>query len=296
MTPRSPLVSVVMPVLNGRRYLSQAIESILGQTFSDFELVVVDDGSSDDSAEIVARVLDPRVRLLRHSSNMGVAAALNHGWEAACGSFIARMDSDDISHPTRLERQVTFLSEHPQIAAVGAWARGIDEFGKPMNFYLRPATSPGKLAWRQCPLVHPTVMLNRALLGPLRYDPQVAAEDYDLWLRMLKAGLLIANLPAVLLSYRLHVSQVSRRRISDIRSAAYAAFARSYPGARLTQREYEALIMICPSLTISERWSVVRRCSLDFPPGGPIVDQLKYIILRCAAHFGMSRIFNKQPE
>src|SRR5437868_2907435 len=118
-----------MTVYNSEEYLREAIESILGQTFTDFEFIIIDDGSTDRSADIVNSYSDTRIRFLSNSSNLGLVASLNEGIERARGEYIARMDCDDVSLPERLAKQVTFMDSRPELAASGTWAKEIDEEG-----------------------------------------------------------------------------------------------------------------------------------------------------------------------
>ena len=157
-----PLVSVVMPVYNGEKYLAEAIESILAQTLSDFEFLIVDDGSQDESAEIIQSyaLRDPRIRFFQLDHNCGVAAAHNIGWASAKGEFIATMDCDDISLPERLTRQVDFLQSHPAIGGVGTWCRMVN--------HDRSET----IAEVQTPQEHAIITLN-VFFAPSIVDPTI---------------------------------------------------------------------------------------------------------------------------
>jgi glycosyltransferase involved in cell wall biosynthesis len=207
-----PNVSVVMPVLNGEAYLVEAIESVLGQTLEELELVVVDDGSHDTSRAIVKRFagVDPRVRLVVNERNLGIAAALNQGWRAAQAPFIARLDADDVALPDRLSQQTAFLDAHPSVAVVGGAARVINSAGRQistMRFPTASRTIRSTLLRHNC-LAHPTVMLRRVALedvGGYRFDH---SEDYDLWLR-LSERFELANLADPLILYRVHAGQLS---------------------------------------------------------------------------------------
>lgn len=209
----APRVSVILPVYNGAEFLEESLDSVLKQTFRDFEVLVIDDASTDDSVGIARGFRDPRVCVIRHDQNMRVPETLNHGLELARGEFIARMDADDICAPRRFELQVDLLDLHPEIGICGGWVR---LFGGAANLTRKYPVSPDAVeAFRHfnCPFGHPTVMLRRGLLeaNELRYDPKAAAvEDFELWTRLLKStrG---ANLPEVLLEYRLHKASVTSR-------------------------------------------------------------------------------------
>ncbi|MCW5874830.1 MAG: glycosyltransferase [Anaerolineales bacterium] len=209
----TPLISVVMPVHNGLPHLSEAISSILAQSFSDFEFICIDDGSTDGSAEALTAVQDPRWRLVRNRKQAGLSAALNRGLRLARGKYWARMDADDISLPRRLELQAAFLEQHPEISLVGAWAQ---TFGGEKEQVWKLPTHPEALKAEMLfnsPLVHSAIMLRRTdfLAKRLRYNPSVTrAQDYELWERAAQQ-LQLANLPRVLLRYRLHAGQVGQQ-------------------------------------------------------------------------------------
>lgn len=209
----TPVVTVVMPVRNAARYLAEAIESILSQTFRDFELLIVDDGSTDETPKILAKfqARDRRVSVHRLPGG-GLSAALNHGCSLARGSLIARMDGDDVALAERLERQVEFLAVRTDVVLLGTAHTEIDSEGSVLGMTVYP-TDPEAVAARlpvkNC-IAHPTVMFSRCAfesVGGYRraFFP---AEDYDLWLR-LGDRYAMANLPEPLLQYRLHSGSAS---------------------------------------------------------------------------------------
>jgi glycosyltransferase involved in cell wall biosynthesis len=209
----TPRVTVLMPVYNGGPYLAEAIGSILGQSFRDFELLAIDDGSADDSAAVVRACRDPRIRLVENGRNLGLIATLNKGLELARGEYVARMDCDDISLPERLARQVAFLDTHPEVGVCGTWFR---KFGARAKKTVRWETDSDAIRAAMlfsCSLAHPTVMLRRDAFASrrLHYDAAFpSAEDYDLWVRAM-AFMEAANLPEVLVEYRVHPDQVTQR-------------------------------------------------------------------------------------
>ena len=212
-THAAPRVTVLLPVYDGREHLAAAIDSILRQSFRDFELLVIDDGSSDGSADLVAACPDPRVRCVRNDRNLGVVASLNRGLELARGELVARMDADDASLPERLRRQVDFLDANPEIGACGAF---LVTTGRREGVRIEYPTEAEDV---RCELLfdpamaHPTVCLRRAWFERhgLRYDEAYPhAEDYDLW-RRAAARFPLANLGEVLLRYRVHDASVTRR-------------------------------------------------------------------------------------
>lgn len=209
----TPAVSVIMPVHNAAPFLREAITSILGQTFTDFELIIVNDGSTDGSGAIIDSFSDARIRAF-HQANQGISAALNAGIEQAHAPLIARMDADDVSLPERLARQVDFLRTHPNVAVVASFVDFLNVDGEVTGVWDTDraahdeASIDGLLPRTNC-IAHPTVMLRREALGALRYDPrQHGAEDWDLWLRLRSRGHRIAKIPEALVRYRMHPSSI----------------------------------------------------------------------------------------
>ena len=210
---RPPKVTVLMAVYNGQRYLRIAIDSILKQTFTDFEFFIIDDGSKDASVEIIKSYSDPRIRLVINEKNIGLASSLNKGIDSSAGRYIARMDCDDISLPQRLEKQVAFLEHHTDIGICGS---GIEVIGKKpgalAGFFNDDAMIRSSLIF-DSGFAHPAVMMSRHLLNEadLRYDASFThAQDYDLWARA-AAYTKFANLPEILLHYRIHAESAGRK-------------------------------------------------------------------------------------
>ncbi len=197
-----------MAVYNGQRYLREAVESILNQTFRGFEFIIVDDGSTDTTAAILAGFHDPRLVLLKNETNIGLTKSLNRGLRAARGDFIARMDADDISLPERIEKQVAYFDAHPETGILGSTCVFIDAYNKTGGRKPRPLNDL-EIRWASLlknPFMHPTVMLRRDIMikNNLAYDEALqAAQDYDLFTRMLNhtRG---ANLGEPLVKYREH--------------------------------------------------------------------------------------------
>lgn len=218
-----PRVTVLMPVFNGEKYLAEAIDSILNQTFADFEFIIIDDGSMDRTWAILSSYTDPRLRLVRNDENIGVSKAANKGLALAQGKYIARMDADDVSLPERLARQVDYLETHPEIGVLGTGVQIMDGSGDTSDTWQFP-TQHGMLRWSlcfTCPIMHPTVMMRRQAVqwvGGYASD-MVLAEDYDLW-RRLSDVTRLSNLPDVLLRLRLHEANASRVHASELRRNA----------------------------------------------------------------------------
>ncbi len=217
------LVSVVMPVYNGEPYLAAAIESILGQSLDDFELLVIDDGSTDRTREVVRSYADPRVRLLPNPANVGVTASLNRGLCAALGVYVARMDADDVSLPERFAKQVAFMDAHRE---VGVCSGGIEWIGTEQEprFWIPPSdhdTITCRLIF-DCAFSHPCTMLRGDVIrrGGLRYDADYPyAEDYELWSRCASLTR-FHSLPEPLLRYRRHAGTVSETHAAKQRACA----------------------------------------------------------------------------
>lgn len=218
MSLKNPKVTVLMPVYNGEKYLGGAIESILDQTFSDFEFLIIDDGSTDNSLKIIKSFEDERIRTVRNNKNLKLAKTLNKGIHLAKGEYIIRMDCDDISLPERLSRQVSFMEENPEVGASGSWVELIgDNAGKIWDFV------PGNPDILRCLLLfsnyifHPTVIIRKKLLKKydLYYDETFStSQDYDLWCRISQHSN-ISNLEEVLLYYREHPDKISQISIKD---------------------------------------------------------------------------------
>ena len=204
-------VSVVMPVFNGELYVREAIESVLAQTFKNFELLIINDGSTDRTAEVISSFEDPRIRILHNPSNIGLAASRNRGIQEATGQYLAWLDCDDLSMPHRLQRQVQLLDSRAGIGVCGTWVRPI---GAVEGALWRYPTDPRFIRCRMLfdnPLAISSVVLRRDLLlqHSLAHDTSFRyAEDYEFWERV-SGYCEIANIPEVLTLYRLHPGQMS---------------------------------------------------------------------------------------
>ena len=207
-----------MTVFNSQRYLREAVDSVLGQTFGDLEFLIVDDASTDGTWEILTEYAarDARVKLLRHARNLGMAIAINTGWECAQGEYVARHDYDDISLPERLAREVAFLDEHPEVGMVGTWFQLIDAHGDTISDVFQLPTSPHQLAWLLYfynPVAHSSVMLRRSVVEQVGgYKPtRDLAQDYSLWCRLLQRTKL-STIPSLSLYLRKHDANISLLR------------------------------------------------------------------------------------
>ena len=225
-----PVVSVIMPVYNGERYLAEAIESILGQTFTDFEFIIVDDGSQDSSAAIIQSYAerDSRIQSLRNERNTGISRTMNRGMAIATGEYIAVMEHDDISLPHRLDRQVAFLQANARIGLLGG---GILLF-EGESLRLHGATKHKQHAFIALAILvgyamaHPTVMMRTSLVKAVGgYDPEFdVAQDVELYVRLLMdQRARFANIPEVLVKYRTHDTRASVTEKPRQRRAALIA-------------------------------------------------------------------------
>lgn len=213
-----PDITVLMPVYNAEQYLEESIESVINQTYNNFELLIINDGSTDSSEQIVKNIDDPRITLVNNDGNRGLIYTLNKGIELAKGSYIARMDSDDICHPARLDRQIRFLQGNEDVAMAGTFVEIIDDNGKLIDHgdYPVQSTEIRHTLLEYCCFCHPSVMYRKdAVLAAGGYRSEFRhAEDYDLWLRIAECYP-VANVPEYLLKYRMHSSQVSYANHSE---------------------------------------------------------------------------------
>jgi glycosyltransferase involved in cell wall biosynthesis len=233
-------VTVLLPVYNGADVVGNAIDSVLAQSWGDFELLIIDDGSMDTTTRVIAAYADQRIRLVHNDSNLGITATLNRGLGLARGKYIARMDADDVCHPLRLERQIRFLDASPETGVVGSWteivstasdsrtaartmARAIVYKALRIDSYVFHPQSDAEIRFFMifnCPLSHPSIMVRRTVVDEydLRYEFRFA-EDYEFWARCAQRTQL-ANIPEVLLTYRQHSSNTSKKYAADYRACA----------------------------------------------------------------------------
>lgn len=204
----APIISVVIPVYNCAPYLKEAIESVLNQTFPDFECIVINDGSTDNSKSIIQSFNDSRIVYTENEQNSGLVYSLNKGLDLAKGQYIARMDGDDICMPDRFQKQLDFLKS-TDISFVGAQTIFIDEQGNKIDKNLfgnknYTYTELRKIIPKINIIPHPTIMGNAEIFKKYRYRKGIKTEDYDLWLRVLSDKIKIEILPDILLQYRVH--------------------------------------------------------------------------------------------
>jgi glycosyltransferase involved in cell wall biosynthesis len=214
-----PTVSILIPTFNRAHYVGDAITSALKQTLTDTEVIVVDDGSSDRTPEIIAAFDDPRLRLVRHEINRGIPETRNTALAAARGQYIAWLDSDDVARPTRIRKQVDFLRDNPIIAMVGSAAGKMNADGTPKKGIRMPPLSPPMIAaWLlfRSAFQQSSIMGRAEILKSYRYDPRYrVCEDVDLFVR-LQHDHRLANLPEILIDRRMHPDQTVRQFRSEI--------------------------------------------------------------------------------
>jgi glycosyltransferase involved in cell wall biosynthesis len=239
-----PRVSVIIPVYNCERFLKECINSVLSQSFSDFELIVIDDGSTDSTFSILESYHDPRIKLFRKFVNQGYVHALNDGLKMAEGEFIARLDADDYSCSSRFELQVDYLVGHPNCGLVASF---VDDFfgNKIVSDYMNSVRLKFEFLIKN-PFVHSSVMFRKELLNRyyLSYDVDLLyAEDYKFWFDFSKVSE-VALLPVVLTKYRKHLSQISQKYNSTQKNTFFKvnlSVWQYYIGRDLTLFEIEAL-------------------------------------------------------
>ncbi len=246
MSEGIPAVTVLMGVFNGLPHLAGAIESILAQSFADFEFLIIDDASTDGSVDVIAEYArrDARVRVILNQENQGLGAVLNRGVQEARGTLVARMDADDRSVPHRLERQVAFLESHPDVDIVGSYALDVTASGEPVRERRVPTEHSRIVAviW-SCPLIHPTVMYRRdKIIRAGSYLPTLRRrQDYDLWFRCVRDGLVFANIPEPLVHYLYSEETLRRNNLKT----AWSQVKLGLKGCRMINAPMAAYVATC---------------------------------------------------
>jgi len=255
-------LTVIMPVHNAAPFIRAAVESVLSQSFRDFEFLIIDDASTDESSSIVQTYKDPRIRLVRNEENLGVARTLNRGLDMARGDYIVRMDSDDISFHQRLARQVWFMDAHERVGVSGSW---VQLFGEQPRVTLRAPTGPRVVEAFMLfdnRIFHPSVILRAGSLNRhrLRYDPSFSrTEDYDLWTRVSQHALL-DNLPEVLVSVRMHGQSITSTKGEVMREQTKTILARQLLKLGVSANEEELTLhhKIGRGLRMGSRYEIDR--------------------------------------
>ncbi len=277
---KPPAISVILPAYNAAKFIRPAIESVLKQSCGDFELLVIDDGSTDATRSIISEYSDSRLRLLVNERNLGLTATLNRGLGEARGEFIARQDADDVSQPERFARQLEFFHDCPEVVLLGTAARQVDAAGHSLG-RLRMPRSPLAVRWAMLfdnPFLHTAVMFRRARVVEEfnGYDESFfISQDYELWSRMARRHA-TANLPEALLTLRAHGNSLMRSRRAELdaetRRIQLASLAAEFPESRFSERELELLGQfrwkLKPS-ALAEFWVMFERMLADFSAAHP---------------------------
>jgi len=242
-----PKVSVILPVYNAERYLKQAIDSVFLQTFADFELILINDGSTDDSEKIILGFNDERLLYLKNERNSGLIYTLNKAVAEAKGEYIARMDADDICFAERLELQSQWLDEHRGTAIVASFNIVIDESGTEVGYsekdrdFVSAVEIRKQMPVENC-LTHPSVMGRAEIFKSYAYSAsQKNIEDYDLWLRLLADGYVIEKIAKPLLYYRVHQTSVTQSKLRKTNFfLKHFQCKQRYLAARIKSRKFNA--------------------------------------------------------
>jgi len=211
---QAPLVSIVLPVYNGEKYLTASLDSVIAQTYQNWELVIINDGSTDDTENLILDYQDKRIKYLPNDSNRGIIFSLNKGLQESSGVYIARLDADDIALPYRIAKQVEFLSENLDYAMCGSYFQTIDSNGRLLKNVAFPANNrdaQSYLLLHNC-FCHSAIMMRSNIAKELKYDEKFqVCEDYDLWYRISRTGKIL-NLPVFATMYRVHDNNMSTRK------------------------------------------------------------------------------------
>lgn len=205
-----PLISVIMPVYNAEKYLREAIDSILSQTYTNFELLLINDGSTDHSKEIILSYNDKRIRYIENETNLKLIATLNKGIDLAEGEYIARMDADDISSPKRLEIQINYMLKHPNVDLCSTWGYMITEEGNIMgkNKSIDEPELINCALFFTCPILHAAIVCKTNVLKNNKYKVFLHAEDLEMWINLRDKHYTMVTIPKYLYSYRWYRNNV----------------------------------------------------------------------------------------
>ncbi len=245
----TPLLSVVLPVYNGEKYLPNAIDSILNQSFRDFELIIVDDGSTDRTKDIIASYTDQRIIRIINNKNEGIVHSRNAGLRLARGKYYAPFDADDVAHPSKFERQITFLENHPEYSMIGSYAHATDAQGKKLpHDYSMPASPeciPPILLFRNY-FIQSSIVARRAAMPVNGYEEGFEiGEDWLMWVALSKKGK-VGNIPAFLVSKREHshnAGSSNQEKLVDFDKKVYKKIFQDI-GIQLDQQQLHLLVAL----------------------------------------------------
>lgn len=261
-----PLVSVLMPVYNGAQYIGAAIESVMNQSYSHFELIIIDDGSTDSTREVITRYQDTRISLTVQDRNHGLVYTRNNGLSKARGDYISMLDADDIALPARLMEQISFLESHTDYSMVGSRLRVIDQTGKLTGEnwdYSFPVESiNSRMLFHNC-FAQSAVCIRRSLLSGCVYRPEYpSAEDYDLWVRIAKTGK-VWNLPQYLLLHRRYSQSTSAVHSTVVEDAVCRIVTEQLLELGIVPNKCELSLHRSVGEKISSEWSSERLLNLE---------------------------------
>jgi glycosyltransferase involved in cell wall biosynthesis len=293
-----------MPAYNAEQYIAEAIESILNQTFTDFEFIIINDGSTDNTVDIIKNYSDPRIVFLENEQNSGICVTLNKGLDAARGKYIARMDSDDISVPERLEEQVKFMDQHQDIGVSGS---DVYVFGKDVKAHIFTQLHDADLCvaglmFNPC-LAHPSVIFRKDIIDKysIKYDENFAGlEDFVMWWNFAQVSR-ITNINKPLIKYRVHNSQETKKRTNHVYEMSNLFRVTRYTqlGLKLTPEIVEVLNDY--SYGNFENFTVMR-FAIFVDAMANICNRLEYPILttrramRITASKGIAYILSQSPQ
>lgn len=260
----SNLLSVLVAVYNGEQYIKECIESIINQTFTDLEIIVIDDASTDNTASIVKSIKDERIFIYTNEKNSGPFVSANTGLALAKGKYIARLDADDVSHRDRFEKQIEFL-EKTGYELVGSNLQIIDENGKKTNQIINPETheeNVGNILFANS-IAHSSVMFSRDFVNKIGgYSTEFnKAQDYDLWLKIIAAGGRVYNLQDFLIDYRVHsqsITSMFRSKQEEIARHIIKKYIKLFFNINLSERQIDILRNKVDNLNFAERIITVR--------------------------------------
>lgn len=273
-----PTITVLMAVYNGEKYLKEAIDSILGQTYSDFEFIIIDDASTDKTKGILNSFIDKRIRIINNNLNVGLTKSLNKGLIEAKGEYVARMDADDISLPERLDIQRRFLDENKNIVCVGSGAIIINSLGKTTGLK-SPISNPELLKFYMIlknQIMHPSVMFRKKIIQQLGgYDESIKyAQDYNLWSKLLSHGYKVDNIGKPLLRYRLHEKSITQgnKKGEAYKSATEITYSNILRYTEINRHDFDVLMQayhkhiierVLDLYKIIRAWNRFRNCYID---------------------------------
>lgn len=290
----NPKLTVLMTVYNGEKYLKECIDSVLNQTFKDFEFLIIDDCSTDRSKDIIRSYKDDRICFIENEKNLSQVKSLNIGLSYARGAYVARMDQDDVMMNDRLEKQVHFLDNRPDVSIVGTWGEAMDEGGRVFiksHIATRFEEIIGRMLFSGFILMHPSVVFRKdAVIRAGKFDESFSfSEDFELWARLLLKGHRIENIPEYLIRYRCHKKSSSRQfpetQLNNVRIAMSNFINVVTEGEYSSELDSVANFLINAGLMKKEFWS----CGINKDELLKVARLLGPILEKAAGYFNLSR-------